>query len=339
MFCSLALSSCMADTGRDLEGKHKMNFKDPKTICLGKIQFQVPNEAHIKYGDFSYNGVTINIEDGVYSKNKYEKIIFDRLQELKSSPHEKQSSLLTKEELGPISNGRESVSHIIVYRDGFYVNSVYDIEAYLIKNGRLFTFKNEVSNDYLEQGIDGIKYIMQNLSYKVDYKKINKIGVCWKDIYIVDEPEKFKPFSTEAFITFPSYPGVWVEFDHRIRISSDLPLLKMIRDNDKEMPAIVDLNIKHKYIKEEEKNVNGLSGEQYMGQITRRFYHERGYEAAVWQHLGTLGDMNDPLINVRMETAQYPGDSSFYRSNISQRQAIQLNDFIINSIQPIKNNH
>ncbi|KAF1026363.1 MAG: hypothetical protein GAK29_01304 [Acinetobacter bereziniae] len=70
--------------------------------------------------------------------------------------------------------------------------------------------------------------------------------------------------------------------------------------------------------------------------MSRRGHFERGFEIEEWQYLGSLDNFNDPYIQFSFDSADM-GDEPF-NAIISQKNALQLNDFILNSIQISPNN-
>ncbi len=91
-------------------------------------------------------------------------------------------------------------------------------------------------------------------------------------------------------------------------------------------------------LREHKKIINGLAGEEVLNHMSRRGHFERGYEVGEWQYLGTLDNHNDPYIQFSFDSVDMVRPDDPLNSTISQKEALRLNDFILNSIQITPNN-
>lgn len=323
----ISLSGCTKSSSETQVSKNMISYNNPKTVCLGKISFKIPSETEINYGDnFTYNGIKISIDNKNYTQSKYDQMIKDLVLKLKSEKHESEGSLLKEYKRGSVNN-----SDIVISREHEFSESSYNVNGYILYGNKLLELKSEVSSSMLISGEKALVDLIKNISLNENKKEIPKSSLCWKNI-IINVVNDDIPFTTNVNFTFPSYSGVRAEFDHRIRISSDTSLLELTKKNITNIPTLVSDKVSHEYIRKDFKVINQLNGEEYVGHISPKLSHSRGYEVAVWQYLGMEKSISNPYINFRMENDPIRDDELFPNSEINQKQFLQLFNFISNSI-------
>lgn len=322
----ISLSGCSKSSSYTQESKSMINYNNPKTVCLGKISFQIPSETEINYGDnFTYNGIEISVDNN-YTQSKYDQMIKGVVSKLKSEKHETEGSLLKEYKRGSVNH-----SDIVISREHEFSESSYIVNGYVLYGHKLIELKSEVSASMLTSGEKALEDLIKNISLSENNKESPKSSLCWKEIRINADNDNI-PFTTNINLTFPSYTGVRAEFDHRVRLSSDTSLLELTSKNIANVPSVVSENVSHEYIRKDLKVINQLDGEEYIGHISPKLSHSRGYEVAVWQYLGKENLINNPYINFRMEDDPILDNEDFPNAEVNQKQFIQLFDFISNSI-------
>lgn len=338
LFTTMSFSAC-SNVEKQKEGINVIDFKNPKKVCFGRIEITVPKETEVEYSNFNYNGSDIEVDESIKTYDAYQKLVNDKIQSLKSEPHETEGTLLKNEMNGPVQQQGRSVSHIIVFRDGKYVTEAYEVYGYLyLRPGKLIILKSGADNDRLDSAMTRMVYNLKSIKIRSD-KEETQAGLCWREFFILDDMSKNIPF-TGGYLhfRFPSYPGVRADIEHRVRLESDIPLIELMKKRQQELPAIVKAQMKIENLREHKKVINGLVGEEVLNHVSERAHFERGFEDGSWQYLGDLNNDNDPYIQFSFESAEMTNpDESFY-SMISQKNVLQLNDFILNSIQISPNN-
>ena len=202
----------------------------------------------------------------------------------------------------------------------------------------MLILKSGADNDRLDSALARMTHNLKSIKIRSD-KGEEQAGLCWKEFFILDDMSKNIPF-TGGYLhfTFPSYPRVRIDISHRVRLESDVPLIELMRKNKNELPEIVKVRMKIENLREHKKVVNGLAGEEVLNHISERARFERGFEDGSWQYLGSLENDNDPYIQFSFESAEMVNPNESFYSMISQKNAIQLNDFILNSLQTSPNN-
>ena len=339
LFTMISFSAC-SNVEKQKEGINVIDFKNPKKVCFGRIEMTVPKETEVEYSNFNYNGSDIEVDESIKTYDAYQKLVNDKIQSLKSEPHETEGTLLKNEMNGPVQQQGRSVSHIIVFRDGKYVTSLYEIYGYLyLRPGKMLILKSGASNDLLDGAITEIQHNLKSIKIRSD-KEETQAGLCWREFFILDDMSKNIPF-TGGYLhfRFPSYPRVRIDISHRVRLESDVPLIELMKKNKDDLPEIVKAKMKIENLREHKKVINGLVGEEVLNHISQRGYFERGFEDGAWQYLGDLNNDNDPYIKFDFESAELVHDDEPLTSTISQKNALQLYDFVLNSVQTSPNNN
>ncbi|MDC5166362.1 T6SS immunity protein Tli4 family protein [Acinetobacter baumannii] len=337
LLLTISFSAC-SKVEKEQEGIKVINYSNPKKVCFGRIELTVPKETQVEYSNFNYNGSNIEVDESVKTYEAYQKLINDKIQYLKHEPHETEGVLLKREIQGPVNQAGRSVSHIIVFRDGQYVTSIYEVYGYLyLSPGRLVVLKSGASNDLLDNAIEDMKHTLKSI--KIRSAKETQAGLCWKEFFILDDMSKNIPFGGGYLhFKFPSYPQVRADVAYRVTYDSDLHLIELMKKNQQELPAIAKTLMSIENLREHKKIINGLAGEEVLNHMSRHGHFERGYEVGEWQYLGTLDNHNDPYIQFSFDSADMVRPDDPLNSTISQKEALRLNDFILNSIQITPNN-
>ncbi|WP_445116879.1 T6SS immunity protein Tli4 family protein [Acinetobacter sp. WZC-1] len=335
---AVSFSAC-SNVEKQKEGIQMIDYSNPKKVCFGRIEVTVPKETQVEYSNFNYNGSRIEVLEDIKNYDAFKKLIDDKIQYLKHEPHETEGVLLKQEIQGPIDPIGRSVSHIIVFRDGKYVTSSYEVYGYLyLRPNKFLILKSGASNEYLERSIQRMQHNLKSIKIR-SAKGEEQAGLCWKEFFIIDDMSKNIPF-TGGYLhfRFPGYPRVRVDINHRVRLESDRPLIEMVKENEANAPLIFKTMMSTKNLREQEKVINGLAGEEIFGHAHRRGFFERGFESAAWQYLGSLENDNDPFIHYSLESAELVHSDEALQSTISQKAVFQLHDFILNSLQISPNN-
>ncbi|MDC4328555.1 T6SS immunity protein Tli4 family protein [Acinetobacter baumannii] len=337
LLLTISFNAC-SNVEKEQERIKVIDYSNRKKVCFGRIELTVPKETQVEYSNFNYNGSNIEVDESVKTYEAYQKLINDKIQYLKHEPHETEGVLLKREIQGPVNQAGRSVSHIIVFRDGQYVTSIYEVYGYLyLSPGRLVVLKSGASNDLLDNAIEDMKHTLKSI--KIRSAKETQAGLCWKEFFILDDMSKNIPFGGGYLhFKFPSYPQVRADVAYRVTYDSDLHLIELMKKNQQELPAIAKTLMSIENLREHKKIINGLAGEEVLNHMSRRGHFERGYEVGEWQYLGTLDNHNDPYIQFSFDSADMVRPDDPLNSTISQKEALRLNDFILNSIQITPNN-
>lgn len=337
LIATCSLSACSAPN-KEQPGIKEMDYNNPKTVCIGRLEVTVPKETKVTYGSLNFNGSDFEIETSIKSYRDYQQFIQDKINDLKNSPHETEGMLLTKEIPGPVQRINGSISHIIVSRPTEYTKSSYEVYGYIyLGRQQLLILKSIASNHLVDEAIDELKHNLKSIQIR-SAKGESQAGVCWDKFFITDDMSENRHFSTSVLFTFPSYPEVRARVDNRGRYESDAPFIAMVKQNKANLPLEVKTLTKDTEINIAEKKVNGLLGEEYSINTALRKPFQRGFELMDWQYLGNLDDPHHPLIGFHLSSENENDHDGYGDALVSQKKVVQLGHFILNTIKVGSNN-
>ncbi|UUM26617.1 T6SS immunity protein Tli4 family protein [Acinetobacter colistiniresistens] len=332
-----SLNAC-SSPNKEQPGIKEMDYNQPKTVCIGRLEVNVPKETQVTYGPLNFNGSDFEIEASVKSYQDYQKYIKDKIETLKNSPHETEGTLLKQELPGPMKAIDGSISYILVSRPTEYTKTSYEIYGYLyLGMKQLLILKSSASNEYLDRSINRMQHNLKSIKIRAP-KGENQAGLCWDKIFIVDNMDENRHFNASVSFTFPSYPEVRAHVDNRGRYESDAPFIAMVKQNKAELPLEVKTLTKDTEINIAEREVNGLLGEEYSINTALRKPFQRGFEIMDWQYLGNLDDPHHPLIGFHLSSENEKDNEGYGDALVNQKAVVQLGHFILSSIRVSSNN-
>lgn len=331
-----SLNAC-SSPNKEQPGIKKMDYNHPKTVCIGRLEVNVPKETLVTYDSLNFNGSEFEIDKSVKSYQDYQKYIQNKIETLKKSPHETEGTLLKQELSGPRKSIDGSISHIIAFRKQEFSKSLFEVYGYLyLGPQQLLVLKSVASNHLVNEAIDEMKHTLTSISKRTP--KDSRAGICWSDLLIIDDMSVNRHFSTSVSFTFPSYPEVRAHVDNRGRYESDAPFIAMVKQNKADLPLDVKTLTKDTEINIAEKEVNGLLGEEYSINTALRKPFQRGFELMDWQYLGNLDDPHHPLIGFHLSSENEKDNEGYGDALVNQKAVVQLGHFILSSIRVSPNN-
>lgn len=78
LFMACPLSAC-SNVNKEQQGIGMIDFNNPKTVCIGRLQVTVPKETDVKYGSLNFNGSNFEIDDSIKSYADYQNFIQEKI--------------------------------------------------------------------------------------------------------------------------------------------------------------------------------------------------------------------------------------------------------------------
>lgn len=346
LFMACPLSAC-SNVNKEQQGIGMIDFNNPNTVCIGRLEVTVPKETDVKYGSLNFNGSDIykngenELDNPIKTYAQYQAFIKNRVNFYAHELHETERVLLKQHLPGLADSTGRVNSDIIVFRGTQYTKDSFEIYGYIFINNNMYVLKAGSGNDKVELGINDMRHNLTSISsMPINQNYINKLpaGICWNGLFIADDMTTNRHFDTTIVFTFPSYPQVRAWLDNRGRYTSDQPYVAMVKQNRADISIAVKALVTDSEIYGGDKTINGLSGEEYSSHIALRKPFQRGYEMMDWQHLGKLDDHKDPLIGFSLRSENQMDSEGFGDALVSQKKVTQLAYFILNSIKISKNN-
>lgn len=346
LFMACPLSAC-SNVNKEQQGIGMIDFNNPKTVCIGRLEVTVPKETDVKYGSLNFNGSDIykngenELDNPIKTYAQYQAFIKNRVNFYAHELHETERVLLKQHLPGPADSTGRVNSDIIVFRGTQYTKDSFEIYGYIFINNNMYVLKAGSGNDKVELGINDMRHNLASISsLPTDQRYIDKLpaGICWNGLFIADDMTTNRHFDTTIVFTFPSYPQVRARINNAGRYESDAPLIQMIKANEAAPPLIYKTLVHSQEIHIGDKTINGLDGEEYSSHIDLRKPFQRGYESMIWQHLGELNNPKNRLIKFNLSNSNEMDNEGFGDALVSQKKVTQLAYFILNSIKISKNN-
>ncbi|NHB59001.1 hypothetical protein G9F32_13375 [Acinetobacter sp. 194] len=310
-----------------------IDFTQTNQVCLGRIELTVPKETDIQFGQFSFDGNQFEIDSTITNLIHYETYIAERIEEISEQKHESTDSLLKLHKIIVLDHNHSS--HVIAYRPTPFSYDAFLIEAYLYLNHKTIKLVNLTDDAHFEETLSKVENTLKNFKL-FSAKQPNEAGICWQEYFLSDPMTENRPFLTEAILKFPSYPELKFNVENRGRFESDQSLIKTIQDNKARLP-LNPLIYNEKVLREIEKEINQLKGEEVITHYKLRLLFSRGFETGAWQYLGSINDPKDSYIYFGLESADKYRNKSL-NSPTNPSKVLELYDFILNSIHVAKHN-
>lgn len=326
LLISVSLSACANNSNEKKMESTLIDYKNPKSICYGRLNYSIPKETAVNFGVAKYDGVKIDYNEDIHSYQEYEKFITNRIDELKKSPHPTEKTLY-KNDISLKTN--ISNSHIIVFRKNESSESMYQIFGYIylpLKH-KMLILEGGSDNDKIDIGVKVVKDILEHIRFS----KTDKSVTCFNDFYIEDYDNKIN-FESDIFFSFPSYPEVRVSIENRSRFTSDIELIPYTKKNLAELPLGVKAMVSQKDINIGNKTVDSMIGEEYSYNLSQRMVFERGFENMSWQYLGVIDDLKKSYVKFDLSSKNEDGNESD-NALVSEKLVTQLGYFILDNIK------
>ena len=331
-----SLSACSAPN-KEQTGITEVDYNNPKTVCIGRLEVTVPKETEVTYSSFNFNGSDFKIDNSIKTYEDYQKIIQEKINYLKKEPHEIEGVLFKNEMPGPVGNAGRSMSHIIAFREHKFAESLYQVYGYLyLGPGQLLVLKSGASNHLLNEAIVDMQHTLKSVSKRKP--KETRAGICWSGLLILDDMSEYRYFDTSVVFQFPSYPGMRSYIINRGRYDSEKPLISVVKHNKANLPLEVKTLTKDTEIYIGNKEINGLLGEEYSINTALRKPFQRGFELMDWEYLGELENPHHPYIKFHLSSENEMDNEGYGDSLVNQNRVVHLWDFILGSIKISSNN-
>lgn len=303
-----------------------MNDQSPtRTLCLGRFLVDVPKDAYVVANSSDYRSRSISVEP--MGRDAFQRMLVDKEDLLKSIKHEKEPSLL--KQLVKPGDGDNAV---FIFRESPTDAYQYKVQAYKWLNRRLFTFNSRADDDRVSKALELSKRTLFELQYRGDREIPTAPGFCIDGGFFAGAPDF--PHYERALLNFQfkSHPDVRMVIYTRTNADQvDEGLLARIEGKSKAIPAIFNKLAQQTAtlrrglhpvanMPAEENLLSLPSGETFS---THMFF---------WEASGKPRDLYAPSIVVEMQTGK-PTLDGYSRPSLSDRQAIELFDAIVDSIR------
>lgn len=297
-----------------------------KTICLGRFLVDVPNNASYIGGTFKYRWNRIDIEK-VATQSEFLNLISGLEERLRTTKHNSDPSLLKTTVKNPVGN-----AVTLAYWKYPYSTIGYEVESYIWRNQKLFAFKGEASRDRLQTALDLANRTLSEFRPRHSNKIPAEPGFCIDSAYFAGEPSQ--PHDEFARVRFglKDHPDVWIEiYTDMNGDKMDDGLLARVKAQKPLPTDLQEIAKKLRSIRMGKHAVNGIDGEEILEAYPA---NGDGYSHVFrWEALGKPRSIKEPSIVVEIQTATAEGGGLLKGSSLTDKQAIELFDSIVNTIR------
>ena len=306
------------------QGDFMKELKQTQTLCLGRFLVDVPKDAYLLANPSEYRGKKISLTRRV-SQESFTQLISDKKKTLEEAKHEKDPSLLKY-----ISKSSDGNSVVFLYWKDPYSEYMYETEVYKWMKGYQFLIKGNSSYDRVSIAIDMANRTLSELQYRRDNEIPTTPGFCIDGGFFAGEP------------TWPHYEKAYFH----LRFKKNLDVMVSIetttngekidegllaRRDKRQMPEIYKEAAKEiKMLRQGKHPVGAVMAEE----ILETYPTDYNYSVHQfrWESSGKSRDFYAPSIVVKVKTGETK-DSVSMRPSLSDQQAIELFDSIVNSIR------
>ena len=324
---ALLFVACLAFQTADAANQGEDMKSTMHTICLGRFLVDVPKEANYIVGVFRY-GVAFSISNALSEavKTNLEKRIQTlNLETSKFRVHK----TVTLPQFG---------GGIVAYREKDYIvygqELGYMLEGYAYMSGKQYLLQSKSSHDNLQLVLDRMLGVLSALKPRRPNEFPTEPGFCIDGAYLAGEPGQPHDESATARFGLKGHPDVWIYMYTDMngdKEHMDGGLLARVA-NSKPLPAdLLEVAKQLRSIRKGKHPVNEIDGEEILkayptdgGGYSHKFY---------WEANGKPHSIKEPTIVVELETATADGGGLLANSSLTDKQAIELFDAIVNSIR------
>jgi len=308
----------------DTQARIEALFKETRPVCFGRFLVDVPKDAYVVGNTSEYRGDQISVKKMI-SLEKFQKEILAKEKLLKETKHETEPSLLKHISK---SDGGKSIN--MIFWEDHFAGYVYETEAYKWISGNQFLIKGKASQSKVAIAVDMANRSLAELQYRDEKKIPTQPGFCIDDGFFAGEPSF--PHYESAFLNlqFKSHPDIRVTLSTCTNVEPQQESLLERVDRKSAQNAILDLLARIKVLRRGKHPVGDIQAEEYLQSVpTGETFSTHMF---AWEASGKAQDIYAPGIVVEMQTGK-PTLDGYERPTVSDREALQLFDAIINSIR------
>jgi len=287
-----------------------------KTMCIGRFLIDLPPTAQQAGGRSKYDYRTIETSKDAFAPfmQRIDKVE----QELRAQHHKTEPSMI-KELIKFDEKGSRGFIHFV--HKG-YTDSLKS-EAYIWKQVG-FILTSNVSSDRVAVAASRVKALAQNLRYRSPDEIPEGPGFCINQGFIPDEGEKNE--STDAGFKLSDKPDVFIN----LNTITKTPGPTLLERQGGALGMLGALVSKVRKLREGDRVVSGLAGQESL----IRAPNEAGHAAHLfaWETQGKDKSIY-PFIELELQTGRADKNGNDLPSSLTDTQAIELYDRIVNSIR------
>jgi hypothetical protein len=300
-----------------------------QTICLGRFLVDVPKEANYIGGMFHYGG-----SDFTISNTSPEQVHAN----FEARKHQLNAASSDDSVYKTLQISTKPITDVVVFRrkrfQVFGRTLGFNLEAYAWSAGKQYLLKSLASYDKLDLALQDLSEVVSSLKPRRPNEFPTEPGFCIDGAYLAGEPGQPHHEYANARFGLKGHPDVWIYMYTDMngdKEHMDGGLLARVA-NSKALPAdLLEVAKQLRSLRKGKHPVNEIDGEEILEALPT---DHGGYSHQFnWEADGKPRSIKEPTIVVELETATADGGGLLSNSSLTDKQAIELFDAIVNSIR------
>ncbi|MCZ4304213.1 T6SS immunity protein Tli4 family protein [Zoogloeaceae bacterium G21618-S1] len=198
-----------------------------RPLCIGRFLIDVPAETRVTWTDTRTALAGVIKREGTLSENAFSTRM-RREQERVGGPVSEDASLL--KEVREINDGQ---GRVLVFRDAPSNDLYFDMKAFVLVQGTLFSLFGQAEDAKLSSAIRDIEKGLSMLKHRDTWTIPTDRGFCFDGGFLPGGDGGFE--ATGVQLTFKAYPGLVVFMETRVRSASPVEEASLIERTDAAM--------------------------------------------------------------------------------------------------------
>jgi hypothetical protein len=321
---SLGVNTCIAanQSGSPTMTNHNANTTTSltSTFCIGRFLIDVPSGSRLSGGNYKYDFIGIEPVK-LMTSDAFNQDVDGKETKLKATKHRVEPSLL-RTSLRP-----QQDTEILAFWEEDFITSVVNLEGYRWIDGSRFKFKDEVSNNKQEFGLNRMRDALSRLRPRADTDIPSEPGYCFAGGFIANPRWRNEEAGVDIDIAGhpDAFVSIWIY--PLASYKRDRPLLERMGGLTQ---ALGNLATSVHVLRKGDRQIGPYKGQEHLASAPNSG-GMRGH-AFVWETQGD-GTLDTPAIKIELTTGHQDNQGNPQKTTLTDRQAIQLWDDILNSFR------
>jgi hypothetical protein len=293
------------------------------SACFGRFLVDVPAGATVAGVSTDYLFGFLKLERTVMDAKRFAQFSVEREELYRGKDRKKARTLLRSFAPQP------SMRIITTVRDVFGDES-FGFEAYGLKGSILFSMKQDGygENVMRERVLPNLEAMLANLRLREPKEIPAEPGLCIQDAFIETDGSENALENVRTSLRFNKWPDLRVSVETMTMVKAEPSLLERL-GSAKVPEVFMSLMGQIKTLRRGVHDVGPIKGEESLNMVPT----DEGYKVHQfrWESRYELDDPFKPVIIVELSTGQ--GEDEDVRPTISEKEAVELFDAVVNSIR------
>lgn len=196
-----------------------------RPLCVGRFLIDVPVDAKVTWTDTRTSLTGAIKKEGTLSEKLLASRMRDEQERIAQTTSANGTSLLKDSHEIKDQRGR-----IFVFRDAPSNDLYYDVKAFTLKDGLLFSFHDQAEDDKLPLAIRDVSKGVALLASRDTWAIRTEPGFCFDNGFLPGKDSSFE--ATGVAITTPQLPGVRIFLETRVHASSPVAQPNLLQRTD-----------------------------------------------------------------------------------------------------------